>query len=41
MHIVNGYRPKIDHYRIIFEYDGGKGRVVVVSAINARTNIKY
>ena len=37
----NEYRLKIDHYRIIFEYDGENDRVIVVSAINTRTNIKY
>lgn len=37
----NRYRLKIDHYRIIFEYDSSKGHVIIVSAINTRTNIKY
>lgn len=37
----NRCRLKIDHYRIIFEYDSAKGQVIIVSAINTRTNIKY
>ena len=38
---INEYRFKIDHYRIIFEYDGKKGQIIIVSAINTRTNTKY
>ena len=34
------YRLKIAHYRILFEYDG-KGGVIIVGMINTRTNIKY
>ena len=36
----NSYRLKIAHYRILFEYDG-KGGVIVVGMIDTRTNIKY
>jgi len=38
---LNKYRLKIDHYRIIFEYDSKKNQLIIVSAINSRTNIKY
>lgn len=38
---ANEYRLKIDHYRIIFEYDAKKNQIIIVSAINTRTNIKY
>lgn len=38
---LNEYRLKIDHYRIIFEYDSKKNQIIIVSAINTRTNIKY
>ena len=38
---ANKYRLKINHYRIIFEYDSKKGQIIIVSAINTRTNIKY
>lgn len=37
----NLYRLKIDHFRVIFEYDSKKGQIIVVIAINTRTNIKY
>lgn len=33
------YRLKIEHYRVIFEYHGGE--IIIVSAINTRTNTKY
>lgn len=35
----NLYRLKINHYRIIFKYDGKE--IIIVSTINTRTNIKY
>ena len=35
----NLFRLKIEHYRAIFSYDGGK--IIVVEALNTRTNIKY
>ena len=34
------YRYKIDHYRIVFDWIQGE-IVIVVVAINTRTNIKY
>ena len=36
----NRYRCKIDHYRILFEWNKGEFIIVVVE-INTRTNIKY
>lgn len=33
------FRFKIAHYRIIFSYSGGE--IIIVEAINTRTNIKY
>ena len=33
------YRLKIEHYRIIFSYTGGK--IIIVETIDTRTNIKY
>lgn len=36
----NFYRLKIHHYRILFTIDA-KGRIIIVEAINTRTNIKY
>lgn len=33
------FRYKLDHYRIIFRYSGGK--LIIVNTINTRTNIKY
>ena len=33
------FRMKIDHYRIIFRYNGGE--IIIVEAIDTRTNIKY
>ena len=33
------YRLKIDHYRIIFAYEGGE--LIIVETIDTRTNIKY
>lgn len=36
----NLYRFKINHYRILFSIDR-EGRIIIVSAINTRTNIKY
>lgn len=33
------FRMKIDHYRIIFQYSGGK--IIIVETIDTRTNIKY
>ena len=33
------FRMKIDHYRILFRYSGGQ--IIIVEAINTRTNIKY
>ena len=35
----NLYRLKINHYRIIFKYDGKE--IIIVSTINTRTNIQY
>lgn len=35
----NKYRLKIDHYRVTFSYSGGK--IIIVEAIDTRTNIKY
>lgn len=35
----NLYRLKIHHYRIIFSYSGGE--IIIVEAIDTRTNIKY
>ena len=35
----NLYRLKIEHYRIIFSYSGG--RIIIVEAIDTRTNVKY
>lgn len=35
----NLYRYKIEHYRIIFFYSGGK--IIIVETIDTRTNIKY
>lgn len=38
----NQYRLKIHHYRILFSIDeDGEIQVILVSAINSRTNIKY
>ena len=36
----NLYRFKIQHYRILFSIDC-QGNIIIVSAINTRTNIKY
>ena len=36
----NLYRYKIAHYRILFSIDQ-EGNIIIVSAINTRTNIKY
>lgn len=36
----NLYRCKIDHYRILFRVNRD-GNIIIVSAINTRTNIKY
>lgn len=36
----NRYRYKIDHYRILFEWNKGD-LIIVVVEINTRTNIKY
>jgi len=36
----NRYRYKIDHYRIIFEWEKGK-LIITVIEINTRTNIHY
>ena len=36
----NSYRLKIAHYRILFEYDG-HGGLIIVGMITTRTNIKY
>ena len=35
----NLYRLKIAHYRVIFSYCGGE--IIIVEAIDTRTNIKY
>lgn len=35
----NLFRYKLEHYRIIFRYDGKQ--IIIVVAINTRTNIKY
>ena len=35
----NLYRLKIDHYRIIFQYNGTE--FIIVETIDTRTNIKY
>lgn len=35
----NMFRLKLDHYRIIFAYTGGK--IIIVETIDTRTNIKY
>ena len=35
----NLYRLKIEHFRIIFEYNGGE--IIIVETIDTRTNIKY
>lgn len=35
----NLYRYKINHYRIIFEYNGDE--IIIVETIDTRTNIKY
>lgn len=35
----NLFRLKIDHYRIIFQYNGGE--IIIVETIDTRTNIKY
>jgi len=36
----NLYRYKLAHYRIIFSIDA-EGKLIIVSTIDARTNIKY
>ncbi|MDY5510093.1 type II toxin-antitoxin system RelE family toxin [Dysosmobacter sp.] len=36
----NLYRFKIQHYRILFSVDR-EGNIIIVSAINTRTNTKY
>lgn len=36
----NLYRFKIQHYRILFSIDR-EGNIIIVSAINTRTNTKY
>lgn len=33
------FRYKLDHYRIIFRYSGGK--LIIIETIDTRTNIKY
>ncbi len=38
--VKNGYRYKIAHYRIIFEWIKGDILITVIE-INTRTNIKY
>jgi mRNA-degrading endonuclease RelE of RelBE toxin-antitoxin system len=38
---ANEYRLKIEHYRILFSYDAEQDKIIIVSAINTRTNIKY
>ena len=35
----NLYRLKIEHYRVIFSFDGD--RLIIIEAIDTRTNIKY
>ena len=35
----NLYRLKIEHYRVIFAYEGGE--IIIVETIDSRTNIKY
>ena len=35
----NLYRLKIEHYRVIFAYEGGE--IIIVETIESRTNIKY
>ena len=35
----NLFRYKIEHYRIIFRYDGKQ--IIILETINTRTNIKY
>ena len=35
----NYYRLKIDHYRVIFIYNGDE--IIIVNTIDSRTNIKY
>lgn len=35
----NLFRYKIEHYRIIFRYDGKQ--IIIIETINTRTNIKY
>lgn len=35
----NMFRMKLDHYRIIFQYNGGE--IIIVETIDTRTNIKY
>jgi mRNA-degrading endonuclease RelE of RelBE toxin-antitoxin system len=37
----NTYRLKIEHYRVLFEYDSKRGEIIIVSTINTRSNIKY
>lgn len=34
------YRYKIDHYRIVFRFDG-KIQIITVEEINTRTNVNY
>ena len=34
------YRYKINHYRIIFEWENGQD-IIIIETINTRTNIKY
>ena len=33
------FRYKLEHYRIIFRFDGKQ--IIIIVAINTRTNIKY
>jgi len=35
----NLFRLKIEHYRVLFSYSGGK--IIIVDAIHTRTNMKY
>lgn len=35
----NLYRYKLNHYRIIFSYNGGE--IIIVETIDTRTNVKY
>jgi len=37
----NEYRLKIEQYRILFEYNKDIDKIIIVTTINTRTNIKY